>query len=705
MNQLIGDGPRPDGEEPTGGVDDAPEFGDPDLDHPGADGRRRFTRAILVAGVGSLLPYLAVLWNFGFQPLRTALNNGIFSNFFDLQARSIMHGHLAVTPGSLSIEGFIINNKEYTYFPPGPALLRIPFFAVTNRLDGRFTALSMLMAWIVTAVMLGLLLWRVRVAIRGRTPVTKTEIVASGIVFASVMCGSVILFLGSMPWVYHEVYAWAIAMSVGAFHALLGFLQRPSWKGAAAAGGFSLGAILCRTTSGWACTFTLIGSGVYLLLSRQRRDDRRWALPIGAAGGVALLIGIAANYAKFRHPFMFPLQNQVWTGLNAHRRAALAANGGDLVSANIIWSTTVNYLRPNGVRFISAFPFITLPAKIAQSYGGGYLDQTYRTGSITACAPLLVFLSVAGLFASFRRGASGALKLLRIPMIGAAGITGGIMFYGYLAYRYTSEFMPFLIVAAVVGITTLVHRYEASSRRRKMVMMGAIACAAVYGLGANMAFALQQTYISNPGSMLRDYVVLQRKISDITGHPLNGFVRRSAELPRTGTAERLQIVGDCDAMFVGTGEPLNPWVPVEVRDVAFALQFIPSTKASPASYEEAKVAIFEGLSTSTLLIRSQGDGFQVGLRNSDGVVYTDVISGNSSDLVIRALTDQGQFAVVVDGRELFRVDMSQRDQNWYQLPVVVRPIAQPTVQPLATGWHVDRMMTPPVLSCTQLGTS
>ena len=118
---------------------------------------------------------------------------------------------------------------------------------------------------------------------------------------------------------------------------------------------------------------------------------------LALAGLVPLSVGIAVNWAKFRHPYMFPLEDQVWTSVNEHRRLALAANGGDLVSPKIFPSTAVNYFRPDGIRFIGAFPFVTLPADPAQSYGGSFLDQTYRTGSVVAFMPLLFLLSAWGL--------------------------------------------------------------------------------------------------------------------------------------------------------------------------------------------------------------------------------------------------------------------------------------------------------------------
>ena len=94
--------------------------------------------------------------------------------------------------------------------------------------------------------------------------------------------------------------------------------------------------------------------------------------------------------------------------------------------------------------------------------------------------------------------------------------------------------MPFLIVAAAIGVTIASSRWASAARRTQRTFIVVLAAGMVYGLAANAAFAVQQTYISNPGVMLRDYAILVDKISSFTGHPLEGFTRQSATLPRRG---------------------------------------------------------------------------------------------------------------------------------------------------------------------------
>jgi hypothetical protein len=191
--------------------------------------------------------------------------------------------------------------------------------------------------------------------------------------------------------------------------------------------------VLSRTTAGWACAGALLLLAVWCAIRRPDDVPVRWVGRLVAAAVLPLLVGVAFNWAKFRHPYMFPLEDQVWTTVNEQRRLALEANGGDLVSPKILPATSAAYLRPDGIRFTQVFPWISLPARPASNYGGSFVDQSYRTGSITAFMPLLFLLSVWGCITTYRpNGVPGAPRL-RIPLLGMLAIPGAILFYGYIA--------------------------------------------------------------------------------------------------------------------------------------------------------------------------------------------------------------------------------------------------------------------------------
>ena len=188
----------------------------------------RFRKAIRWATVIGALLFVPLLWNFGFHPLHQALDGGQFSGFFDVQAKALFRGHLNVPHNSSGIEAFIVDGREYLYYPPGPAILRMPILAFTGYFRSELTAPSMLLAWFILAFTTGRLMWTVRQLMRAEAPLSRWELALYGTLHVSLCAGSVVLFLASMPWVYHEVYVWAIALVLAAALALIRLAQAPT---------------------------------------------------------------------------------------------------------------------------------------------------------------------------------------------------------------------------------------------------------------------------------------------------------------------------------------------------------------------------------------------------------------------------------------------------------------------------------------------
>lgn len=217
-----------------------------------AASRRRFTRAAVIGTAVVAIPYVWILWDLwgNFNPLRQTIYE---DNFYDLQARAMFHGHLYVPNGNIGIEAFIHDGRTYTYFGIFPSLIRMPILLVTSSLDGKLTAPFMLLAWLATAVFASLLLWRVRVLVRGAVVMSRAEAASFGVLMAAIMGGSVLMYLAASPYVFSEDLAWSVCLTVGSLFALLGVLERPSWSRVVASGVLILLANLDRPTTGWAC--------------------------------------------------------------------------------------------------------------------------------------------------------------------------------------------------------------------------------------------------------------------------------------------------------------------------------------------------------------------------------------------------------------------------------------------------------------------
>ena len=343
--------------------------------------RRRATRGGLTVGA---VVYLLALLNYGTDLGRRANGFGFASNFFDIQGRALLDGDLAVPTGSLSIEGFSQRGSEYTYFGPWPALLRLPVLVTTREFDGRLTVLSMALAFVVTVMVLHRLVWLVRDMLRPDRPVSRFEATSMGVLLALASCGTSLTYVASLPWAYHEVYAWSVAFALGAMYWMLRVMLRPDRAAVLWLVAFLLGGVLTRATGGWAMCLATLGVGCWLWTGRLGPERRRWAAKVVLGAAIALLVGATVNWLKFRHPFAFPLEDQRFAELSARRREALAANGGSIVGPQFFPTALWAYFRPDGLRFVDYFPWITAPAQPVEPVDGVVIDQSYRTASVTA---------------------------------------------------------------------------------------------------------------------------------------------------------------------------------------------------------------------------------------------------------------------------------------------------------------------------------
>ncbi len=542
-----------------------------DLDSAVNAGRRRFTVAALVASAVSAIPFLWILWGSWESPnllRKTAYED----NFYDLQARAMFHGHLWLFKPGIGIEAFIHDGRSYTYFNIFPSIVRMPILLVTHDLDGKLTATFMLVAWLLTGLFGSLLLWRVRILIRGPVAMGRAEATSYGLVMLALMGGSVFMFLAATPFVFNEDLAWSIATTVGGLFALLGVLERPSWGRVVASFAFLLAANLGRVTTGWALVFGAVMMAAWFALGRGGNELRRWSLPLLGAGLIPLLVGCAVNYAKFGVPFGVSNFDQVFTMVNAYRRKFLAANHNSEYGTIFIPTNLLAYMRPDGIRLTTVFPFVTLPAVPPRALSGVLFDRRYRTASLPASMPLLFILSCWGVVTAFRPKPIGRVALTRILLLASAIACAALFIWGYIAPRYLADFVPFLVLGSAVAMSDIWRRLEGRSRSARIGAVGIIAVAAAFSVVANIGMAITPNEEWNSTQVLH-YVEAQKSISDVSGHPLNSRVVRAGSLPPWGPADQLYVIGDCDGLYISNGEyysavpsqqyQRNTWMPVE----------------------------------------------------------------------------------------------------------------------------------------------
>jgi hypothetical protein len=538
------------------------------------EARRRFTRAAILGVILATPFYLSVLWGGSLDPFRSYYPDHSFANFYEAQARALFHGHWNVPIGSLGIEGFVSRGREYTYFGPFPSLLRMPLLILTSRFDGRLTAPSMLLAWLISGLCFSLLLWQVRVFLRGQEPLGRAEATAYGALIATVLSGSVLLYLAETPMVYQEDVAWGVAMTLGALTALFALLQRPNFRGVLIAGLLVLGANLSRAPLGWACVIGAVLTSGWFGFGYGGAENRRWWRPMLMAGVVPLLVTFYVTWAKFGIPIGLPYASQVWTQIDQHRRDFLAANGGKAFSLRFLPTTLATYLRPDGIRLTRVFPFITLPAGPPRILGHAVFDQTYRTASITATMPLLSVLTMWGIVSVFFRPRT-ARRILWILLVTAAAGVSGVLAVGYIANRYLADFLPLLCLGSAIGLVDLFVRVARRADRTastathwvtpRRALTAGVLILAVVGVAANVALSsTPDDPVGWQAARVQDYVRKQEAFSKYMGHPLAANVDRGPALPPWAPADRLFILGNCSALYISTGETYHTWIPVDL---------------------------------------------------------------------------------------------------------------------------------------------
>lgn len=528
----------------------------------------RFRLVALVTIVAASIPYLWVLWVLWgntVNPLRVWESKSVpGSVIYDVQARAMLHGHLSLPNGSIGEEAFLHHGRTYTYFGILPSLIRMPVLLVTHSFDGRLTGLSLLASWMVTALFATMLLWRLRVVIRGEAPLGWAESLSYGALVFSILAGSVLVSLASTPNAYCEDEAWGVALACGSLFALLGVVERPSWGRVTACGLLVLLTNLNRATTGYACIIGTLLIAAWFFLGRAGPDRRRWALPVLGAALIPLVVGCAIDYAKFDVFFGFPASEQVLYRVYGFSHI----NGGKHFSLHFLPATLQAYLSPGNLRFTPVFPYLTFPELSTHLVAHTRLFNRGSTSSVPASMPLLSGLGLWGTLTTFGPGRPMVVRSLRILIVTAAATVGAMLIYGTVYERFLADFMPLLIVASSIGMVDIWRRLDGRRRPTRILVPAGIAVLALFGFVANMGIAIapQQGWDQ---VQTDHYVETAQTLSNLTGHPLQGQVVRAESLPSQAPIGQLLIRGDCDELYISDGEgsafpfPADVWLPVE----------------------------------------------------------------------------------------------------------------------------------------------
>ena len=468
----------------------------------------------------------------------------------------------------------------------------MPILLVTDSLDGDLTAISMIVGWVVFAAATARLIWFVRRKVRGDVaPVGRVEAAMAAVLLASITGGSTMLYLASQPFVFHEVYVWSVALTMTTVVLLLETSERPSIGRIVACGLLATATILTRTPAGWAIAAAMIGIAIWIRLRRRHERSKPLGQLLTGAAVFAVLVGASVNWAKFHHAYRFPIADQVWSQINPARQASLAANSGRLDGIQFAPTTILTYFRPDGIRFVPYLPFVTLPDHPPTAVGDVVLDQTYRTGSITAFMPLLLIAAIWGMWNVVRWRRGDGLTPLRIVVAGCLAAALPVLAFSYITFRYTADFLPLLAIGSALALAKAGEHLTRATRRGRLLALGGVGALAAFGMTANFAVAIADARVTARGDTLVDFLITRDELNDRA----DSLVVRVAELSPHGPADHVAIVGDCDAVFLGTGADVDSWALVEQRGVDVTMT--PSGEGRPGV---AEIVTFRGAHDRTL---------------------------------------------------------------------------------------------------------
>lgn len=551
--------------------------GQVDADPNERAGEQSRSRAFTIAALAGALPAFVVDAWFVNLGRANFLQRPVFANVYDAQARTLFHGHWNVPPAVMGFEGFVIHGRTYSYYGPFPALLRMPILAVTSRFDGRLTQLSMLAAFAVALFGIARLLWRARSFVRPDAPFTRLEGVVTAVFLFVCGVGSAVLFPASRAIIYHEAEVWGTALALVGFDAVIGAFRRRSPARYALASFLAACALLSRPSVGLGPAVAL---GIFSLIAAWRavrRTDpettRRWSpvLAFGAAAAMPVLLYAYVNHTKFGTWFSLPLDKQLYSTFNPSRKAALAANGGSLFSVKYIPSTVWQYLRPDALRFWRVAPFVDFPVRHASVFLGERFDTLDRSSSVVASMPALALLAIAGVVVLVRRLRTDTALAFVVCTVAAAIAVFPTLALGFIANRYLIDFVPLLIVPAVVAIQSGLAVWNGSARRsqparraRAPIVIGGVAVAlAAFQLWTNAGITLtyQRMWAAPDAQVLRGFAGWQEAVASTVG--TGGYrVLRLTSLPAKPPPDTLAIVGRCDGLYFG--DPHYVWAQLEV---------------------------------------------------------------------------------------------------------------------------------------------
>jgi hypothetical protein len=555
-------------------------------------------KAALIGGVPSWVLFYWLVSYGTWNPARSEFS----SDFYDAQARGFLHGTFAMPAKVLLIEAFHSHGRDFMYYGPTLAILRLPFAAFWPATSGRLSGPSLMVADAVILAAAAALFLRVRAVILTSTdPPRPFEYVTMTFFMAAVGTGSVVIFLASSASVYQETELWAMAWVVLGLYVALGVLVRPSRAGALALGFVALAATETRVSVGLGVLglvgMLAVAHGVTWEARRHGRPAPRWlrkvgldvpvaqpVLPVLLGAGVLASVVTASlvSWAKFRTfwPLSLNYLHQVLTtsALAPASYVSFVHQYPTLTSLSFLPNTLWWYFRPNGLVPSALFPFVNFPMTVNDAHQR-MIEKVLPTASVTATAPLLLVLCTIGLgWPIFSRlsGRSSGLRRVRrlLPLLASCALgCVGVLTYGVVAFRYTGDLTPLIVLGAIVGLVELTVWHgrlgAGTTRHGRVGMVVALTVLLLWSTWSNTGLAYLTSRANSPAVPASARAASIRTglwVASILHERPPPDVYHGRVPPETSAMGSLFVQGTCRALFEQTSESASSssgWVGVE----------------------------------------------------------------------------------------------------------------------------------------------
>ncbi len=428
----------------------------------------RGARLLFLAAVVFCL-YLGFATKFDWNPWQ--ISSGGF--FFNAQARSLLDLRMDVDARVMGMEGFLRDGKTYTYFGILPALFRLP---LASELWRDWTTLSCVLA----STLAVLALWLATTAALGSESDDSPRALRAMLLVALILSGPQFELLGK-PSAYVEAVLWSYAFACG-FVALgirLVLGEEPDRKRLTLLASLAAAALLTRVSTGlalyaaWALLVAAAGLAWPPRAAWVNAGHR--LLPAIIVLVAALGTTAATNVLRWGDPLEFaPLATNRYYAAAPRRLARLEQQG--VFSISRLPYALSYYLAPGW--FFDAPPGGARATRIVSLFDG---PEGPPLG-FPRSHGLWLTLAATGLGMLASRHIDGPrLRLLTLAL--ASGLVVApllVMSYHYLAFRYRAEFVPLLMLFALLGIHGLNRWTIAASKRVRSLVLAS--CALVWSL-------------------------------------------------------------------------------------------------------------------------------------------------------------------------------------------------------------------------------